>query len=386
MQAILGGPRSPAARAEAGLPPLTEDQVRHLLERSPAVTVSAGCDVLNPDLTVALADVPLRAGTVKHNLYADVHRTCTMSLDVGLVWGVQLARPYQVLRDGDLAARFDLGVFAMTTPTRPLGEAVATYGVTGYDRLYLLQRPVGDSYSVPAGTDYLQAILDAIAAAGLVGVQLDGSAGGKTLPTAKAWPLLQDSNGTTWLRIVNDLLAAIGYRSLWCDEAGLFRGDPYVAPDGRQPEWLFDLGAYTILGEDRELTEDTYAVPNRWVFVQQNRDLANPPAPGDGLYQYDLPDADPMSAASRGMVWPRVVQVDAADQDSLVARAQVTIAADRRVASKLTTTTAPFPLAGHADLFTYDDPALGVARLVQAASWDLDVLGADTSWTWESAA
>lgn len=376
MQPILAPPRGA----------LTEDQVRHLLVNSSSVTYSGGCDVLNPDLTVAQADVALRAGSVARQLYATVHGTCKLQLDTALVWGRQLARPFMVLRDGALSARFDLGVYAMTTPTTPLGESVTTYEVQGYDRLYLLTRPVGDSYSVAAGTDYLQAILNAVAAAGLSGVQLNAQAAGKTLPTSRAWPLLQGEGATTWLRIVNDLLQAIGYRSLWADHAGTFRGEPYVALADRPAEWLFDTGAYTIVGEERQLTEDTYAVPTRWVFVQQNRDLANPPALNDGLYEYALPDADPMSAASRGLDWPRVAVVEAADQASLVARGNAAIAADRRVARKLTVTTAPFPLAGHADLFTYDDPDLGPAQLVQASQWELDVLGADMTWTWESAA
>ncbi len=360
---------------------VTEGDAAVLLADS--VDVSAGIEWLDADLT-PISDLSdnLLGGSVERQMLADIHGTCRLELDTALAWGTVLVRPYQELSAEGVTVRFNCGVFTLTTPESPLGDDVPVYSVQGYDRLYFLQRPVGDTYYVDAGTLYLSVIEAVFDAAGLTGVSIDPAAATKTLPTAKVWPLL-DGSPTTWLRIVNDLLAAINYRSVWCDADGLFVCEPYVLPEDREPEFTFDTGALTIVGQDRTLVEDVWSIPSRWVFVQSNREPSTDPTEGDGVFTYDLPDAHVLSAVSRGLVWPRVVAVDAADQASLEARGAVMVAADLRVSSTLRVTTGPFPAAGHADVITYDDPDLGVAEKVQAASWSLDLTGGDTSWVWE---
>lgn len=376
MQPLLGAPRAA----------LTEAQVRGLLGGYAAVQTRAGLELLNADLTLA-ADISddLAGGSVEWVAGATIHRTCKLAVSQLLAWGTALVRPYLVLSAEGVEARWNVGVFALATPARVLGASPDTYDVTGYDRLYLLLREVGDTYTVAAGVGYLAAVRAAVTAAGLSGVQLDGSAEAKTLPTAATWPLSGDGDsGTTWLGIINDLLGAIGYRGLYADENGVFRSEPYANPVARASEWTFPAsGDASTVGDERTETADLWQLPNRWVFVQQN--IAAEPVAGAGRYQYDLPATDPMSAARRGLVWTRTVKLDVADQASLVVRGDIIVAADRRVSRTFQLATVPFPAAGHADVFTYDDPLVGAVK-VTARRWELDLGGADTKWTWEVAA
>lgn len=391
---------------------LTRDQVLALLT-SPSAVWDAGAEVLGYDLSVRSDISPaVAAATVKRAMSADVHGTCTFTTRQELSWGDTLVRLFTTVQDTptnpSLKARFNAGVFAMVTPQRKLGTSPALWDVTGYDRLYLLKRQVGDTYTVPADAYYLDAIRAAITASGLSAATalLDSSAAAKKLPAAMTWPLLKsagevsygatgdaggadsteittsaESGPTTWLRVINDLLAAIGYRGLWCDESGYFRSEPYVRPANRASEWTLRIGGIAKevhAAIEAQVTRDEWGLPNRWIFVL--RQSLNTPTEGFG--QYTVTDADGV-AKRGGLVWPVQVDLDAADQASLVTQGDARVAADKRVATTIVRETRPFPAVGHADVMTLVDPELGGTFTVQTAEWTQDLFGGNTSHTWQ---
>lgn len=369
---------------------LTDTQ-RALLQRN--VAVSAGAEVLNLDLTIA-ADISddLVGGKVDWNLNATIHRSCTLDLSVELPWGNVLVRPYMILSDGSVEERFDVGVFMLTTPEKPVGESPATFSCQGVDRLYLLQRDVGEDYTILAGTSYRDALVQVLADAGLSGVQIDGAAAVFTLPVDRLWPLVarstdpdQTNTPVTWLRVVNDLQQAWNGRGVWADENGLFRCQQYQPPSERGPEFTLnaDDPRVSILGENRIVTADQWKQPNRWVFLWSNRPGGQQAVEDDGMYTYVLPDSDPMSAASRGLTWTKVYEYEAASQAVLVSLGDRRVADDRRLVTRIKGSTGPFPSAGHADMFGLVDSEIPVSK-IQASSWSLDLAGGDTTWEWEA--
>ena len=373
MQSLTAAPRDA----------FTAAQVTSLL-LAPAITVNAGLERLNSSLVVQ-EDISndLLSGQVERVMNATVHGTCKLEISRVLSWGLDLVRPYMTLTDGKITARFNLGVFSLTTPERAVGWTPETYACSGFDRLYLLHRPVGDSYAIVAGTGYLAAVRSVVTAAGLSGVELDGTAEAKTLPTDMTWPLRPVSGtvgSTTWLNIVNDLLAAVSYRGLWADENGVFRSEPYVNPITRAPEFTFTVDAQTIVGEDRTYVQDIWAVANRWVFIQQNPTAA--PVEGAGQYTVNNANNGLTSQSSRGLTWTKVVELGAADQPSLVAQGDVIVAADQRVAATVKPTIGPFPVAGHWDVFTLVDPSLSVTKVV-CSQWQLPLDGSDMTVVWD---
>lgn len=378
MQALTAAPRSN----------LTAAQVEAVLQ-SPSLSVDFGCELLDANLNVTEdISAEFEGGSREWVLGATVHGTCRLSMTRELAWGVDLVRPYRLLTDPitGVTARFNRGVYCLTTPEDVFGESVRTFQVTGADRLYLLDREVGDSYRVAAGTSYLTAVRDVITAAGLSGVLLDGTST-KTLPVDRLWPFVPtgtdgkaDQPGTTtWLRIVNDLLDAINYRGIWADENGLFRSEPYVAPSARTAEYAFtaDDPSTTLMGQSRTRVQDRWKAPNRWVFVQRNLPGDPPPVPAEGAGIYTVPNS------TGGLTRTRTVVLDAAGQDELVAQGDRIVANDRRVSTLLRVSTAPFPLAGHADVYSYTDADLGGTLKVQAVQWTEPLGAEDMTWAWE---
>jgi hypothetical protein len=357
---------------------LSAAQVESIL-RSADLGTSYGCELLTDDLQVVEdMSADFQGGTVSRVVDADIHGSCQVKVSRELVWGVDLIRPYMRVTDKltNLSARFNVGVFCLTTPARDAGESPVTYSVQGYDRLYLLKRPAGFTYAANEGQPYLDAVRS------VTGYLLDSTAADKVLPSTQVWPLISDQGvgTTTWLSIINDLFAAINYRGVWADENGLFRGTPYVNPRDRAPEFVFDSGTKTVLGAKWTQTKDVWSTPNQWVFVQQNLDPETAPAEGAGIYTVNNFAEGPTSQIARKRTWPVVVQLDAADQSTLVAQGDQRVAADKAISETRKVTTSPFPAVGHADVAIHADPTLGTCK-VQTLQWDLDLNGADTQMT-----
>ena len=363
-----------------------------------ALQVSAGLELLNSNLSIR-ADISgdLEAGSVSRSLFADIHSTCSLRLTRRLVWGVDLVKPYVVLTDAMTGAsvRFDVGVFCLTTPVEVIGASLPTFDVSGFDRLLLLRRQVGATYTIAAGVTYRQALLDVFAAAGLSGALIEGAAADDLLPAVKTYPLVADraadpdqtDTPVTYLRIVNDLLRAINFRSVFCDEQGRFRAVAYVEPSARAVEFVFNADDVLagIVGEDRQISEDIWDVPNRWVFRQTNRPAgALAATEGDGIYTVVNNTDGPTSIAGRGLTWTSVIDFEAASQAKLVDLGTRRVALDRALTTRFEVTVGPFPPLGHADVYRYTDAVAGIDRKVQLISATLDLLGADTTMIWEA--
>lgn len=382
MQSLTGDPRDE----------FTEAQITDLLLGA-ALEVDNGLELLDVDLNL-IEDISdsLVGGSISWSLDAGIHRTCDLELTTALQWGAQLVRPFMSLSNGIITARWNLGVYMLTTPATRYGSAPRTYSVQGYDRLVLLNREVGADYTVTAGTTYRQALLDAFSAAGLAGVYIEGSAADNTLPADKSWPLVakdesdQDQTDTpaTWLRVVNDLLQAINFRSVWCNEDGAYQCIAYKPPTERAPEWTFDANDehFSIVSENREEIKDVWKTPNKWVFRWKNGGAG---VEGNGVYTVDESDAVNGDSLGRTLEWVSVVDYEAASQAKLEELGNRHVATDKRTVTTYELQTGTFPPAGHADIYTYTDAdGVGASMKVQAVRWKLPLDGGDIEWTWET--
>ena len=190
------------------------------------------------------------------------------------------------------------GVFLMAAAPESWTGTGRVLSLELLDRATVLdQDQVDASYAVPAGTVILSAVASVIAAAG-EHIDVDASVT-DALATAMVWPA-----GTTKLQIVNDLLAALNYNSLWVDGLGNFQATPYVLPAQRSL-------SYEILnGVERELVDGEQAIyaqewtRDRDMFDVPNKVIAVQSASGDapalvGEYTNTDPDS-PFSYPSRG--------------------------------------------------------------------------------------
>jgi hypothetical protein len=362
---------------------LTAVQVTALLVGD-GVTVTAGLELLDGN-NVFVSDLStnLVSGSVERHNFATVHGLCKLVIEGALAWGKDRVRPYMTLSNLGVSARFNMGVFVMTTPDTQRGEDPISYSVNGYDLLFLLQAGPGDTYVATSGTTYLAAVQAVLAASGVGGtLQIDGTSAASTLPNDMVWALTPNV-AISYLGIINDLLQAINYRGLWCDENGNFRSGPYQVPSSRAAEWTLDTSnsSTSIVAPVRTLASDVWAAHNWWRFVRTPMTVR--PVEGAGLYTVTNASTGRTSVAALGRTVRAAVQyLAAANQASLVAQGDAIVAADQAISRTFTINLDPLPIAGHFDVLQFSDD--GDTDKVQVVSWVINLDGAPGQWVMEA--
>jgi len=365
MQSLTQSPRSS----------LTAAQVTSLITGN-QVQFTGGLELLdNKNNLVGDISSTLQSGTVERHNLANIHGTCNLVLEGAVGWGVDRLRPYLTLSNGVISARFNLGVFVIQTPLESLKELPLTYSVTGYDLLCFLDVAVGDTYAVTAGTTYFTAIQAIITALNIgSNLYLDGTLQSTVLPNDMVWALAP-GGATTWLDVINDLLGTINYLNLWADENGNFRSSPTVLPSLRAVEWVLDTSDNNknIVLPERNVAGDVFDAHNWWRFVRTPMTVQ--PVEGAGFYTVQNVSTGRTSQTAIGRIIKAPVQyLTASDQASLVAQANVIVAADQSVSRTFTMQMDPLPLMSHRDIIQFKDN--GSSDICMTLSWVIDLMGA----------
>jgi len=182
------------------------------------------------------------------------------------------------------------------------------------------------------------------------------------------------------LGIINDLLEAIGYRSLWVGPDGYYRSEPYVAPADRGAEWTYSAdSATTTVAEDRTSSADYFDTANRWIFVRDDPAASTFPTEGDGIYTVTNQSDGPTSIDQRGRTIPTVVPLDAASQPALVSQGDRIVATSKRLDRRLSLSVGVNPLHSHFDVVTIIDAQLGLSGAKYVVTdWSMPLTGEDT--------
>lgn len=365
MQPLAGPPRAH----------LSEQEIRDLLT-GPSVTFTPGLELLDTsnqvtaDITSDLAP----GGSVSWDNRDAVHASVRLSIQRELTWGRDRLRPFlTVSNDSGIEARFNLGVYVPTTPDTNRGEDPITYDVTGYDLLSLLQSTgPGDTWTVESGTTYFDALADVVTESGIgAALLIDGTRQDTTLPATRVWALT--ASPPSWLRIMTDLLAEIGYVAPWMDWDGAIRSQPYSPLADRSPEWTLDTSdaSTNLVARDRTILVETGQLANWWRFIRQNMDTT--PVEGDGIYTVENEAVGPTSQMELGRVVRRFEWLDAADQAALVAQGDKIVADDMAAVTTYRLRIDPLPVMWHSDVFQFIDAGQSVK--VPAASWEISLDG-----------
>lgn len=266
-------------------------------------TATLRFDVLNQALETIGTVKPVSAPTVEQNINRAIKRTLNgFRLDPDTRGDVNTLtdriRPVYVLESG---TTYELGVFLFAEATRPRRPWGVELDASLYDLLWLFDQEIAESVSYPAGTNITDAMSDLAVDLGHPNVQVDPSSIVAGAPLV--WPV---DGTTTYLDILNELAALVGFRSVYCDNAGTLRAR--TAPDLSTASADFtyrtssDPGRMIAAGTITE-RDDLLSAPNRYIVV----DTSPQDAPIVGVY--DVPDSSPLSAANRGIVVPQVHDV-----------------------------------------------------------------------------
>lgn len=256
-----------------------------------------------------------------------------------------------------------MGVFLLATPGQTTDEnQVVTREVEAYDQLLVLhQDKVEDRTTVASGTAYTTAISDLLNSTDGIGTT-NIAPSIVTLPTSRDW-----APGTSKLQIVNDLLAAINYESLFFDEDGVAVGRPYTAPANRASEYTYADDETSIMASETTNTIDLYDVPNKWVRV-----VSDPDRPALSSSYTNADPTSPTSTIARGRTIVDFESgIDAADQPSLdLIVLSVAIEASQ-IYQIFEFSTALNPLHSHSDVYTVQFSELGIDAKFGETEWSM---------------
>lgn len=258
-------------------------------------------------------------------------------------------------------AEWPLGVFIPSAPETAYADLVEPVELELYDKLYLLDMNKNrNSYSVPAGAIVTDRIRGILSGAGYANAVTDST---ETLKSALAWPA-----GTSYLRIVNDLLAAINYFSVYADGNGIFRCEPYVRPQDRTPSFAFRDDSQGIYSPQFSRLHDTFSVPNRFLAIGTVEGEALPPV----AYATDDDPASPYSYESRNIRITEVEEnVDATSPAVLQAYVDRRLSELQRSTRTLSISHLPIPVQlNDVVTFTRDRHGISVTAVVQTLEMD----------------
>lgn len=380
MQPPTDGPRAGYSEAE----------VAYLIENSSSFDTDMGLELLGGLDTMTVEDDLsqwMSAATVTRSNYANLHASASLTLSSPLSWGNSIVRPYMTMTgptsptSGLTTMRFYQGAYFVDSPEEDLSEIPPQYDVTGYDVLSILDDAIGDDYSIAKGTLYLDRVEQILQERGIARYHIDPDRLSSTVASTKVYNL--DEN-PTWLQVVNDCLAAVGYQGIWTDWNGTFQCRSYDTPGDRSPEWFLSAEvANTLLTQRRKRSRDFYDAPNRWVFYQSNV-TETQPVDGNGRYEYTNESKGDTSVEARGgrVITKPPEGVDVADHAALIAYAKRVIDGDMSIPTTISIETAPLPLIWHMDRYSVSDPILGTSLEVMGTSWTMNLDGSDVQHEW----
>lgn len=180
----------------------------------------------------------------------------------------------------------------LTSPKEARTPAGDRHVVSLLSKVSVVADDTVERYSLDAGTEIIPTVVGLIRSTGESKIAATPSPA--VLAEARSW-----DPGTPKLRIINDLLQAAGYWSLWCDGAGQFRVEPYVDLANRPVSYEFQAGQASIHSPAWEREQNMSGVPNRVKVRTHGSDTELPLV---GVATNENP-ASPFSYQSRGNKW-----------------------------------------------------------------------------------
>ena len=256
-----------------------------------------------------------------------------------------------------------LGVYLPATVTPIEDEKTKSVHVEAFDRCWLVR----DNYTegilhISAGSLYTTVIRQLLTLAGIA-VMIVTPSEAAIAEAREDWDI-----GTSYLTIINDLLAEINYNPLWFDATGAAIVEPASVPTAENVEHtLDDNNVESLLLPEIRRTTDIYQAPNVFICVVSNADKN---AAMVATAVNDNPQS-PLSVTRRGR---RIVQVkhlnNIASQEELQAYANRLRNESLFTGETITVRTGLLP-------------GFGVADVTALHYGDLAAICIERSWTME---
>lgn len=162
-----------------------------------------------------------------------------------------------------------LGVYMPAKVRYSVNMGAQRVNVDCYDRCWRVRDTRSDELLYwPAGTSYITAIKQLLAAAG-IGIVFATDTSAVFATAREDWPL-----GESYLTVVNDLLGEINYKPLYFDESGAAVLEPVAVPTANNIKQIFDMSdPDTLCIPDFTREADYYEAPNVFIVYCANPDI-----------------------------------------------------------------------------------------------------------------
>jgi len=305
----------------------------------------------------------------------EVKRTCKVTLSPTTTFNFlqHSLRPVAILDDptSSLTYSFTLGTFLLAQPSISPDDPLAPVDCDGFDWLLKASEARNPTRAVSTdptygGSNYYAIIKQLLANAGFPTIAVDASARNKVPVAPFEW-----DPGTSYLSMVNDLLAGLNFVPLHCDAFGIPTSAPYQDPQSQSSVWSYtrDTNSVTILGST-VVEQDYWNLPNQWVGV-----VSEPDQPELKKTVTNDDPSSPYSTVSRGRTITRMLTPeelgkppDQATLDAVVQRYADEVSMQQEVVKF---SSAIMPIHDTGDM-VWLDYGLGTFKF-REQSWEMDL-------------
>lgn len=295
------------------------------------------------------ADHKVMGFQAEWNLHATIRGggTCTWRDSRPVDWLAHRLRAHYQVSSRGRSLEWCVGTFLVESPGRTLTDAnTQLEDLDLFDMTHRLaqQTSTAAAWVGKRGTNIIDRIRYLLDRAGIAHAIEDSDA---TFTSDMVW-----EPGTTYLRMVNDMLAAAGFFACWADSLGVIRSTPHRPPAARGIAYAFQddghgLGFLPAVA----LNRDTYDIPNSVVAIAATDDPDTMPlvATADDM-------DSPVGVRARGWRKTHVEpDVPASSLTVLQARAAAILEQKQRRSSTLEVQHLPVPMAVN-DIITISWP------------------------------
>ncbi|MBM6648998.1 hypothetical protein [Bacillus sp. RIT 809] len=315
----------------------------------------------------------VKDASIDYGVFNDIRRTAKFDIQdlsaVPINYYSDRIRPIMVL---DMPAmngkskgkvEFPLGIFILASPERADTDEGIVRSIDAYDlSLILKEDRVEDMYTITAGTNYKTAMIAVLTSAGITNYSIEDT--DKTVSRD-----IQFEAGTPKYDILNQLTTNINFIPVIVDVNGTFTSRPYLLPQVRPVDYLYDDSELSIImkGVSEEL--DTFGIPNRWIVVRTNSEEE----PLRSVYTNTNP-LSPTSTVNRGRIIVDYRELeDIADQAALDAHAKRVAENASQVFGKSRFVTALMPMHDYNDIIHLKYSRLGINDKFTETAWTMQL-------------
>lgn len=228
-------------------------------------------ELLTPSETITTTLINgVRGGKINFSVTGTIPSSGSLDLVVTeeIAWLSYRVKPYyQILSPtGVLLKEYPLGVYLPAAPVTKYTDTEVVQNIELYDKLLILQQDSFEETKTIKIGESVKTTVDGIITGTGEPIEKNGIGwvGDPKIGQDMVW-----ESGVPKLQIINDLLGAINYYPLRCNNIGVFYSTPYTEPLQRPIAFEFEYGTNSIYLPEFTKDFDEFSLPNKFIAISK---------------------------------------------------------------------------------------------------------------------